>query len=531
MTPEPDYTHRSRTAAFALIAALILLSLIPPRTVGGIRLKRANILSELIRFEEDAAPAERPHSAAIDEEEFRIDLLQVARLIADSTTREIPASYEWSLAEGPASSSPAHATPLPAPARRLSELIPIEDFDTTAGSRFAAFCRKLQRGDSLVRIAVMGDSFIEGDILTSDLREQLQLRYGGAGAGFAPTASPLTDFRRTIRTRSKGWNSYNVMQRRTTPESLAEHYYISGWVCQPADGASTRWEGTSERACLDSCNTARILFLSRADSRVEVTVNDAQSRIFEIEASPQMRQIVVRGPIRSLEFTVLSGSEELVGYGALFESSPGVAVDNYSIRSNNGQAMFRTSPALNAQADRLLGYDLIVLQYGLNILQPEVRSYERYGEQIEKMIAYVRHCFPRAAVLVMSVSDRSVKREEGFVPMASAPFMVEAQRAAAAASGAAFWNTYRAMQSLGGMERFVAEGWAGKDYTHINFAGGRRIAWGLCDAIDDAVGRHPLPIRVVHANVAEGTPVTPLEKALIRSARRLARTNRNPPER
>ena len=60
----------------------------------------------------------------------------------------------------------------------------------------------------------MGDSFVEGDILSSDLREKLQLRFGGSGAGFAPMASPLTGFRRTIKTQSKGWDSYNIMQRR-----------------------------------------------------------------------------------------------------------------------------------------------------------------------------------------------------------------------------------------------------------------------------------------------------------------------------
>jgi hypothetical protein len=29
---------------------------------------------------------------------------------------------------------------------------------------------------------------------------------------------------------------------------------------------------------------------------------------------------------------------------------------------------------------------------------------------------------------------------------------------------------------MGGMTRFVENGWAGKDYTHINYAGGREIA-------------------------------------------------------
>jgi len=201
----------------------------------------------------------------------------------------------------------------------------------------------------------MGDSFVEGDILSSDLREKLQLRFGGSGAGFAPMASPLTGFRRTIKTQSKGWDSYNIMQRRNTPAAISDYYYISGWLCQPSDGASVRWEGSSDRACLDSCRTARILFVSRDDSRIEVTVNDRDNRTFDIEGSPAVRQIVVHDDIRSLSFKVLSGAAETIGYGAIFESAPGVVVDNYSIRSNNGQAMFWTSPTVNAQINEMLG--------------------------------------------------------------------------------------------------------------------------------------------------------------------------------
>ena len=94
-----------------------------------------------------------------------------------------------------------------------------------------------------MRIAVLGDSFIEGDILTADLRERLQQAYGGGGAGFAPMASPLTAFRRTIKTQSKGWTSYNIMPvsythlpparcRRVTPLDAHETSYL-------ADSAST----------------------------------------------------------------------------------------------------------------------------------------------------------------------------------------------------------------------------------------------------------------------------------------------------
>ena len=64
------------------------------------------------------------------------------------------------------------------------------------------------------------------------------------------------------------------------------------------------------------------------------------------------------------------------------------------------------------------------------------------------------------------------------------------QRQAAESCGAAFWNTYEAMQKLGGMKEFVANGWAGKDYTHINYAGGKRIATSLYHALLQGAERY-----------------------------------------
>lgn len=62
-------------------------------------------------------------------------------------------------------------------------LVEIEDFGTPDSSRLRAFYDTLLCARRPVRIAVLGDSFIEGDILTADLRERLQQAYGGGGAG------------------------------------------------------------------------------------------------------------------------------------------------------------------------------------------------------------------------------------------------------------------------------------------------------------------------------------------------------------
>ncbi len=73
--------------------------------------------------------------------------------------------------------------------------------------------------------------------------------------------------------------------------------------------------------------------------------------------------------------------------------------------------------------------------------------------------------------------------------MDALPFMTACQRAAARSECAAFWDTAAAMRALGGMERFVANGWAGKDYTHINYGGGRQVARALAAALHEGVRR------------------------------------------
>ena len=101
------------------------------------------------------------------------------------------------------------------------------------------------------------------------------------------------------------------------------------------------------------------------------------------------------------------------------------------------------------------------------------------------MIAYAERCFPNAAILVVGVSDRWVKNAEtnAYEPIGSVDALTKYQRAAADSCNVVFWETARVMQNLGGMPAFVSNGWAAKDYTHINYAGGKRIANALTEAI------------------------------------------------
>ena len=501
--PKEDYTSRGWLVASATLLILFIVSLIPPISAGGIELRRASILSDLVRFDDGESKTESEPQPEINVAEFEVDLEAVAEQVAKTQALASPtgsatsASWEGIFEEQPSGGEEfvEDQEPLPSleelPTTDYSAILPeaslitpIEIFAQEGMGAWDRLYEKLLWNKEQVRVAFMGDSFVEGDILTADLRELLQDTFHGGGVGFAPVASPFTGFRQTIKTTSKGWTPYNIMQRKSAPAPYADDFFVSGWVAKASAGASTRWDMTTKRRHLEEVERARLLFICRQRAEIGLKLNDGEERVFFFEGDEVVRQIVVeQEQIRSLEMTILSGAETFTGIGAEFDSKKGVAVDNFSIRSNNGQAMFWSNASVNSQINTMRPYDLVILQYGLNIMQAERHNYSLYGEQVEKMISYVESCFPGAAVLVMGVSDRSQKGEDGIKPMESAKSLTQSQREASQNKGVAFWDTYAAMQRMGGMTEFVTNGWAGKDYTHINYAGGARIARELYYAI------------------------------------------------
>lgn len=513
--PKEDYTSRGWLVASATLLVLFIVSLIPPISAGGIELRRASIISDLVRFDDGQSVKEVEEQPEINVAEFEVDLEAVAEQVAQTQALASPtgsatsASWEGIFEEQPMGGEELveDQEPLPSleelPTTDYSEILPedslithIENFASEGASAWDRLYEKLLWNKEQVRVAFMGDSFVEGDILTADLRELLQDTFHGGGVGYAPVASPFTGFRQTIKTTSKGWTPYNIMQRKSAPVPYADDFFVSGWVAKAAEGASTRWDMTTKRRHLEEVERARLLFICRQKAEIGLKLNDGEERVFFFEGDEVVRQIVVeQEQIRSLEMKVLSGADSFTGIGAEFDSKSGVAVDNFSIRSNNGQAMFWSNASVNSQINTMRPYDLVILQYGLNIMQADRHNYSLYGEQVEKMISYVESCFPGAAVLVMGVSDRSQKGEDGIKPMESAKSLTQSQREAAEHKGVAFWDTYSAMQRMGGMTGFVANGWAGKDYTHINYAGGARIARELYYAILKGAEEYCLKLR------------------------------------
>ncbi|MBQ1222126.1 MAG: hypothetical protein IIX78_06250, partial [Alistipes sp.] len=133
-----------KTVAWVLVA-LVGVSLIPPMTVGGIELRRANIFSDLYSFHDATQTDTSEEIQLFDEAEFEVDMEAVSEQVEamDSIPRQATVSYEWPLTM--ADMEPQRDTVILDSRRFSSRLTPIEDFSTD--NRFATFCDTLIRAD------------------------------------------------------------------------------------------------------------------------------------------------------------------------------------------------------------------------------------------------------------------------------------------------------------------------------------------------------------------------------------------------
>lgn len=477
-----DFTSKAFLFTFIVVVMTLAISKLFVFKIGNIATKQTSILSDIIPI-------------------GNMDKQLTQRLLADTNMlmyeqdfvnikvdKELPSDIlttKWVIETTASPQNQSHSEPKPF-GTETENAVNIEDYspDSSAMSRFYdALAGVTKNRNKAVKIAVLGDSFIESDILTADLREMLQERYGGRGVGFIPFSDAFTNYRATVKHTSSGWDTYNIVKNSDGATPPKGAYYVSGMVCVPQEGAVTRIKGAGTRKNTERFSESKLLFVNKERSRLTVCINDTLARVFTPEPSANVQQIVIKGDIKSIDLKV-NNVAGFIGYGVVLDDDSGVRVDNYAVRGNSGLALSRTDFSVNSQIGKILDYDLIVLQYGLNAMQAELADYKAYAQRMERIVEYIKRCFPGSSILVMSVGDRSFKDNGRLTTTAAVQGMIEAQRRFARDTQVAFWNTYEAMGGENSMIEFVDKNWASKDYTHITLKGGKYIATQLINSID-----------------------------------------------
>ena len=400
-------------------------------------------------------------------------------------------------------------------------MVAIEDFATDGLHRemdkfYAALGQSHSRP---VRVAYFGDSYIEGDILTMDLRALLQQKFGGKGVGFVEIACVSSDFRRSVTSRRNNWNRYHANERgrgfKANLQSLAGSYFIpSGTAtyelrCQnsvygnllsqvdeatvfftPGSGLNINYSiNGGESQSLFSNGTAsapqtydEVVEVMDSDSTVSYktvtrTVETAQQGAGNVVAKS------VNGNINRFNMTVTGGHGSRF-YGVALDGRNGVAVDNFSMRGSGGQHLGGIPVETLRSFASVRPYDLIVIHYGLNVANEKQKDYGGYTGQLGKVIDLMKQAFPHASILVVSMGDRDKRGSDGQMhTMGGVKEMVSYERKMASDHHVAFWNLYEAMGGDGSLAKMTEKKQANLDYTHINFAGGRHLAELLFDVL------------------------------------------------
>lgn len=438
-----NYLKYSLWLVVVVVAILLALHYLPPLTIDGHALRRVDLLSDL-RYPQ-AEPA-----------------------VSDSDSIPLPPVIK------PAFVDTCRAG-----------MTCIEDYSDSTRRGMAPFYEALDRlssghpkdsGSPLVRIAVFGDSFIEADILTADLREMLQKRYGGCGVGFVTITSMTSGYRPTVRHTFGGWSSHSVTDTiyfDRKKQGISGHYFV------PRSGAYVELRGQSKYASLlDTCQRASIFFYNKDSVCLSARINKEENRTYSAGVSGGLQKIQVDGHIGSVRWTVERADSTLF-YGLAMDGKRGIILDNFSLRGSSGLSLRGIPQQALTQFNRQRPYDLIILEYGLNVATPRGRNYDNYQKGLLASINYLKECFPQAGFLLLSVGDRDYKDENGELrTMTGVKNLIRYQQNIAAESGIAFWNMFEAMGGEGSMSKMVhaKPSMANYDYTHINFRGGKHLA-------------------------------------------------------
>lgn len=362
----------------------------------------------------------------------------------------------------------------------------IDDYSTDGRGMQPFYAALTNRAmyDRPVRIAVLGDSYIEGDILTANLREMLQSEYGGCGVGFVPVTSETNGFRRSVIHKFGGWKSYSMTGKKNYDSTVG---IMSGYYSVPDSAAWVRLTGqTHGYSHLDSCQQSTIYFLSRDINTVRASIDRGTDvRMFDVFPSEEIQSLTVSGNIHNIRWSSGSNGRNFIFYGVTQDCTSGVILDNYSLRGSSGFQLLNVRDERLRQFHEQRPYDLVIMIYGMNVLSGKQKNYGGYKQNMVKTLEKLKRCMPGTGFLLVSVGDKAERKDGDFHTIPAVRRLVRSQQAAAAESGVAFWNMYDAMGGEGSIIKMVNSkpSEANLDYTHINFRGGKKIAKALFDAM------------------------------------------------
>lgn len=451
------------------VAVLAALSFIPWGALTGNFFKDYDLTEDISTVKKERAETDEQIDPALAEAEKLL-----AQEAADETARHAAETAVHEGAEVPDSLMRPVIDP------RRGDLVTFEDY-TLEGHGLRNLKAALdRRGTRPARIAVIGDSYIEGDLFTQDIRSLLQEKYGGRGVGYVTPHNMVSGFRQSVHQTDKGWTDHDLRK-----DTQHDSRWLSGQRFSGEPGATVTWKASKTPAHADGWNTATILFRAPAAG---VIVTDTGTGPVEhpVQPSDAVQAIELSGDMTRLTLTNKSVSGLSV-YGVWVNDATGVTVDCMSLRGNSGITHRAVDKALARDMARFVDYDLIVVEFGINALSSKQKDYSNYGRLMGRTLSALKAAYPNADIILMGVGDRGQKSGGEVHSLPTIQNMVDTQRETARKAGVIFWDTRQAMGGDDAVVRWRDDKLINADYIHLNAKGGAALARLFTNALYEAL--------------------------------------------
>lgn len=331
---------------------------------------------------------------------------------------------------------------------------------------------------SQVRVAYFGDSMIEGDLVSQTLRHNMQKLFGGEGVGYVPATSSLWGFRKTIKHRfnESQWSTYNVLGEKPTGFEFGisgELFLTKGWSPWITFSGTDAYPETSQ------LHQARLFYGPPAQKNAYLLVDAAgREDTTWLSGKALVNSVVLADSCgETLGIKVVAGSDFPV-YGVSMESPNGLIIDNFGMRSSAGSQLSKINEESLALFQDELKYNLVILQFGLNLVSAERTDYSRYETSLTSIVAAFKTAMPGADILIVSVGDKCTRQHGHWQTDPSVPHIIASQQRVAKQTDVGFLNLFEQMGGPNAMVQWVnsTPSLARRDYAHPTRKGAEKVA-------------------------------------------------------
>jgi len=403
-------------------------------------------LSEVLELEQDSVETAETDSV----ENPTVDS-------TDSPIQQFPDSPIHQLTNSPIPQAPVAVIP--------------ETFDTTDTRIYlSAFYAALRHASTqAIRVVHYGDSQIEEDRLTIQVRRALQRRYGGGGVGLIP-------LHQTIPTRTI-WQSIQINGKNQSIKQGPKRYLVYG--PQSMRRSNSLYGPMGQVALMDNnlvAGSEDIIMQINGTGKLKNTesyfnrIRIVQSGDIAVSIE---RAIDHHGDLFIVPDSTSSATIRLQGkgeiYGISLENDHGVMVDNIPMRGSSGAVFTSIAPNELQHYYEQTNTRLIIMQFGGNIMPftTTQKQVAQYIDQMQTQIQYLKYLAPESSIVFVGPSDMSERRDGELQTYKMIPVMDRALQQMALEEEIAYFSLYQHMGGKGSMIEWKNKGWAGGDYVHF----------------------------------------------------------------